>query len=200
MADQFSPLIQFSTPIRPNEIPQVVLRINDNQDLATAEAVLGPIAERLAPLAAGLVEVLKLAPAEALGRLQAAGLNPQVASNTPNIPQAPAPAAQPTHYGAPPAGAGAPQMTQTYNQAPAPAAPQQPAGPCWACGKNPVCKDCNGPTVHIAKDIRGKKLNLHECASGQQHKGQWCSTPIWRSKRQEAEKAGIALPQGLVYE
>lgn len=127
--------------------------------------------------------------------------NPQGHYQGPDIPAVPQSAFQPQHQvqQAPaPQWAGQPQA-QGYVQQPQ--APMAPQGECWACGKNPVCKDCNGPTTLISKEIRGKALNLHECASGQRHKGMWCKTPIWRSAQQGyVQTTGQQPPAGLVYE
>ncbi|GAA0935929.1 hypothetical protein [Actinocorallia libanotica] len=125
----------------------------------------------------------------------------------PDMVPAPAPqwAGQPQAQGyvhqAPAQAPAYPQAQGAAPAAPAPAATGD-TGNCWACGKNRICPDCGGPTVHKVVESRaGKKLNVHDCMKGQRHKGVWCRTPIFRSAQAAyTQQTGQQPPVGLVYE
>lgn len=205
------PLLQLSTPIKPGEEPQVVLRLDDNQDVELALALINQVAEKLAPLVAGLVDTvareLQNSMAGATGQLQSAGLGPVPMASPYMAPEvAREQGMQP--YQAPPvnqtqaAPVYQPQQQSTQAYAPAPQQHGQPlSGPCWASTRHTAdCKDCGAPTVLMVKTIRGDKaVNAHQCTANNQHKLTWCETPIWNSKKVAAQGRGILVDEGLVY-
>ena len=200
------PLLQVSTPIRHGETPQVVLRLDTDQDVQKAIALINQTTELLAPLAVGLADALERAiqgEAHVTGQLQAAGLNP-VPMAAPQVPTAAyvqAPAPQPVYQ--PQA-----QSSQAYQQ-PAQQAPiQQVAttplvGPCWAASDRKMhaseCQDCRQPTFLRVKDLRnGKRVNAHFCSVNPDHKVTWCENMIWNSKVVQANGRGIITDPNLV--
>jgi hypothetical protein len=140
------------------------------------------------------------------GQLQAAGLNPvpmaapqgYIEVKPMQMPPAsvPAPVYQPQQ-----------QSTQAY--APQPVAPPQAApvqqilmqGQCWADPRHVAdCRDCGQPTYLKVVKMRGdRELNAHQCAVDPNHKLTWCMTPIWESRRRDAQGKGIQVPDGLIF-
>lgn len=173
------PLVQVSTPIRPNELPQVVVRADDVPDLLTAEEVLQHLKENILAHMASVVSELKGTPGstqEALNNLQNAGLNPAVVQQ----PPAPQPA-----YQAP-----------SPPQAPPPVA--APSAQCPACSRTTACPVCGGPTEHKIKAAKANPqgYNAHICINDPGSKGHlvWCKTPIPSSLR-----AAVGNNPNLVY-
>jgi hypothetical protein len=198
------PLLQLSTPSRQNEEPQVVLRLDSDKDVEAAIALINRTSEVLVPLAAGLVDHLARAlqgEAVVTGQLQAAGLNPVPMQQAYPVPdtraqtvQAPAqPVYQPQQ-----------QSTQAYAPPAQQAAPQQMIlmqGQCWADPRHVAdCKDCGQATYLKTVKMRGdRELNAHQCAVDPNHKLTWCMTPIWESRRRDAQGKGIQVPDGLIF-
>lgn len=212
MSDQ--PLLQFSTPIKPNEDPQVVLRLDTDEDVQRAIILINQATELLVPLTVGLVDVLERAlQGEGLtvGKLQSAGLNPVPMA----APQAPAfvPQPQPIQAGpAQPVYQPQAQASQAYAPPVQQAAPQQAGqvppgaiimqGACWADTRHTAdCKDCGGPTYMKVMSIRNgsQQLNVHQCAGSADHKVTWCMTPIWESRKATALGQGIQIQPGLIF-
>lgn len=173
MSDQ--PLIQYTLPVRQGDKANVTIRLSDNQDLATIQALLGPVVERLAPLSAGLQAALEQQPAAAVGAMQQAGMNPQP------VPQQ-----------APPTEAfGSPGPPPTWAQP----APRMAEAACLACGQATGCPDCGSGTSLRLKQSRtaGKgPWNVHACNADSRHKVVWCKSPmppaVWQA---------LGSPQGL---
>jgi hypothetical protein len=207
------PLLQLSTPIRQNEEPQVVLRLDTDEDVQKAIALINRTSEVLVPLAAGLVDHLARAlqaESQVVSQLQAAGLNPVPLPPTPE--QQLAQGQYPAQFGPVPPQAPAQyqpqqQSTQAYAPPAQQAAPAGPpgvilmSGPCWASTRHSAdCKDCGGPTFLKVVTIRGSsQVNAHQCATTADHKLVWCETPIWNSRKATAMGKGIQVPEGLVY-
>jgi hypothetical protein len=192
------PLLQLSTPIRQNEEPQVVLRLDSDKDVEAAIALINRTSEVLVPLAAGLVDHLARAlqgEAVVTSQLQAAGLNPVP---MPTVPATyAAPPAQPVYQPQQ-------QSTQAYAPPAQQAAPQQMIlmqGQCWADPRHVAdCKDCGQATYLKTVKMRGdRELNAHQCAVDPNHKLTWCMTPIWESRRRDAQGKGIQVPDGLIF-
>lgn len=205
MTEQY-PLIQFTPETRPGGGSNVTIRFSDVTEVATIESLLAQAGKRLAPLVVGLKEALDAAEATPGGMaLIQQELGGQV------IQEYPAPPQPQVHYQQVPGAGAAPVMTTAQPQAAPKALPwQQEAGDCWvgtATGGNRNhsrnCPDCGSPTVHTTATVRGKEVNLHKCVrdflEGTQHKGVWCDSPIWTSKKVKAQGLGIPVNPALVY-
>lgn len=208
------PLLQVSTPIRHGETPQVVLRLDTDQDVQKAIALINQTTELLAPLAVGLADALERAiqgEAHVTGQLQSAGLNP-VPVAAPQVPVYQQPTVTST-FTPPPAPAQPVYQPQAQaSQAYAPPAQQAPirqaattplVGPCWAASDrkmhNSECTDCHQPTFLTVKDLRnGKRVNAHVCSVNPGHKVTWCENLIWNSKVVQANGQGIITHPDLV--
>lgn len=200
---EHQPLLQISTPIRHGEEPQVVLRLDSDQDVAKAMVLINEASEKLAPLTVGLaatVARLIEGGGELVSQLQQAGLNP--------VPMAAPPQAAPVYQPPPAQPVYQPQAQAT--QAYAPAAPAMVqgqstplTGPCWAASPrkmhNSECKDCGAPTLLTVKTLRsGKVCNGHVCTRDGGHKITWCEETIWNSKVVTANGQGIMTDPNLV--
>lgn len=214
---EHQPLLQIGTPLRETDPAYVILRLDDNQDVATAEVLMNQAAERLAPLAVGLADtvsrLLRSGVGDVTGKLQQAGLAPVLTQAPQQAGPYMAPEAaqslgmQP--YQAP---QGQPLQTQVVpmqpNQPvyqPIPGQPTSSAlmGPCWAASPrkmhNSECRDCGQPTFLTVKDLRsGKRCNAHVCTANPQHKITWCEETIWNSKVVTANGQGIVTDPNLV--
>lgn len=212
---EHQPLLQIGTPLRDRDPGYVILRLDSDADVATALEIINLANEKLAPLMVGLADtvsrLLQDGTAGVTGQLQAAGLNPvpmaapqapplqtQVVPMQPNQPyQAPAqpvyqPQAQASQAYAPPAQQAAPQQMILMQ------------GQCWADPRHVAdCKDCGHPTYLKTVKMRGdRELNAHQCSNpqgGESHKLTWCMTPIWESRRRDAQGKGIQVPDGLIF-
>lgn len=195
------PLIQISTPIKPNEIPQVVIRVSDERDVEAVLGMINDLTHRVVPLANALQSALDNEGATGVAALASGGMNPQ-----------PVPPQQQYNQG---------QQQQQQGYQPQQQAPQQQAyqqaattrggwqgevGDCWvgtATGGNRNhsrnCPDCQGATVHTVTQARGRDVNAHICATDPNHKRVWCDSPIWNSKRVKAEGQGIPVNPDLLY-
>jgi len=204
---EHQPLLQIGTPLRETDPAYVILRLDDNQDVATAEAIMNQAAERLAPLAVGLADtvsrLLRSGVGNVTGQLQQAGLAPVLTQ----APQAPAPPVYPQQ----PIQAGPPQPVYQGPTVTSQAVmPQQAAptsslltGQCWAASPRKMhsceCRDCGAPTYLTTKTLRSNKIcNAHVCSQNPQHKITWCEELIWNSKVVEANGRGIGTDPNLV--
>lgn len=201
---EHQPLLQISTPIRHGEEPQVVLRLDSDQDVAKAMVLINEASEKLAPLTVGLaatVARLIEGGGELVSQLQQAGLNP--------VPMAAPPQAAPVYQPPPAQPVYQPQAQASQQYQPQQTMVQGQAtstpltGPCWAASPrkmhNAECKDCGAPTLLTVKDLRsGKTVNGHVCTRDSQHKITWCEELIWNSKVVQANGQGIATDPRLV--
>lgn len=206
---EHQPLLQVGTPLRETDPGYVILRLDSNEDVVKALALINEANERLAPLMVGLVDrvsrLLRDGDGQVVGQLQAAGLNP-VPMPTPE--QQLAAGQYPQQFGPPPVQAQAhyqppAQAAQQYTPPPVQATSTPLTGPCWAASPrkmhNSECKDCGAPTLLTVKDLRsGKTVNGHVCTRDSQHKITWCEELIWNSKVVQANAQGIVTDPRLV--
>lgn len=203
---EHQPLFQFGTPLRDTDPGYAILRLDNDEDIEKAIRIINRANEVLTPLVEGFVDSLTRAlqgqGGQVVGQLQAAGLNP--VPMAPTYPEVTStftpPPAQPVYQ--PQA-----QASQAY-QPPVPqAAPAQQIlmqGQCWADPRHVAdCKDCGHPTFLKVVKMRGdRELNAHQCSNpqgGDSHKLTWCMTPIWESRRRDAQGKKIQVPDGLIF-
>ena len=211
---EHQPLLQIGTPLRETDPGYVILRLEDDQDVVMALAIINEVNEKLAPLMVGLADtvsrLMRDGTGNVTGQLQAAGLNP-VPMAAPQTPAPPVYPQQPMQAGPPqPVYQPQAQASQAYApapqqmaQAPAPAQSTPLTGPCWAASPrkmhNSECKDCGRPSYLTTRTLRsGKVCNGHVCIDNPQHKITWCEETIWNSKVATANGQGIMTDPNLV--